>query len=183
MRQKHSLKLSQMTGVSRFVMPRDATVNIGIIGKGGSSMKPFARYLLLGTVIALAGCNERALETVRKVTYPPDFNYVSKKNLQGTMDQFAWYTELLQRNLDNTEITPEQRLQTVQILNRMEDLAYRLGSQSLSSNHRQVTENIDAFRRDIIEARNGLLKNPPDYNKARIVPSYCLRCHALGREK
>ena len=139
--------------------------------------------LMLATILLLSGCSERTLETVRKVTYPPDFNYVSRQKLQGTMSQFAWYTELLQRNLDNTEITPEQRLQTVQILKKMEELAADLGSQSLSSNHRQVTENIDAFRRDIIEARNGLLRNPPDYNKARIVPSYCLRCHALGKER
>ncbi len=141
------------------------------------------RLLMLGAILLLAGCSERALETVRQVTYPPDFNYVSTQKLQGTMSQFAWYTELLQKNLDNTEITPEQRLQTVQILKKMEGLAAKLGSQSLSSNHRQVTENIDAFRRDIVEARNGLLQNPPDYNKARIVPSYCLRCHALGKER
>ncbi len=138
---------------------------------------------MLVAILLLSGCSERSLETVRKVTYPPDFNYVSTQKLRGAMNQFAWYTGLLQRNLDNTEITPEQRLQTVQILKKMEELAADLGSRSLSSNHRQISENIDVFRRDIVEARNGLLRNPPDYNKARIVPSYCLRCHALGKER
>lgn len=139
--------------------------------------------LLASAALLLAGCSERSLETVRKVTYPPDFNYVSQKKLRGTMDQFAWYTRLLQNTLDNPEITPEQRVQTVQILKKMEQLAARLGSESLNSNHRQVTENIDDFRRDIVTARNAVLKDPPDYNKARVVPSYCLRCHALGRER
>ncbi len=142
--------------------------------------------LILSVVVAgllLSACSERSLETVRKVTYPPDFNYVSKQKLQGTMDQFAWYTQLLQKNLDTVEVTPQQRLQSVQILKKMEDLAWKLGSQSLSSNHRQVTANIDAFRRDIMEARTALMQEPPDYNKARVVPGYCLRCHALGRER
>jgi len=146
-------------------------------------MKAIARLLLLGMMLVSAACSERSLETLRKATYPPDFNYVSQKKLRGTMAQFAWNTELLQRNLENAEVTPEQRLQAVQILGRMAELASRLGSQSVSSNHRQVTENIGAFRRDIIEARDALLKNPPSYGKARTVPGYCLRCHALGREK
>ncbi len=147
-------------------------------------MNPYRSALLaLGIAVVVTGCSERALETVRKVTYPPDFNYVSQKKLQGTMDQFAWYTQLLQKNLDNPQITPEQRLQTVQILKKMDELAAELGSQSLRSNHRQVSENIDAFRRDIAAAREGVLQNPPDYNKARVVPAYCLRCHSLGRER
>lgn len=147
-------------------------------------MNRFHRSLLaLGAVILIAACSERALETVRKVTYPPDFNYVSQNKLQTTMDQFAWYTQLLQKNLDHSEITPDQRLQTVQILKKMDELASQLGAQNLRSNHRQVGENIDKFRRDIREAREAVLQNPPDFNKARVVPGYCLRCHALGKER
>ena len=137
--------------------------------------------LALGIALSIPACSERGLETVRKVTYPPDFNYVSQQKLQGTMDQFAWYTQLLQKNLDHSEITADQRLQTLRILKKMDELAAQLGSQSLKSNHRQVSQNIDAFRRDIIDARKEVLRSPPNYDKARQVPVYCLRCHSLGR--
>jgi hypothetical protein len=147
-------------------------------------MNRFQHSLLaLVTAMLMSACGERALETLRKVTYPPDFHYVSPKALRTTMEQLAWYTQLLQKNLDHAEITADQRLRTVQILNKMDQLASKLGASNLRSNHRQVGENIDGFRRDVRKARQDVLRDPPDFNRARAVPGYCLRCHALGKER
>ena len=142
-------------------------------------MKATLRYpILLAVLLALGGCQNGALETVRKVTYPPDFNYISKEKLRTTMQTFAWYATLLDNNLrDIREVTTEQRLQAVRILEKMEKLTHELGNESLSSNHAVVSNNIGRFRQNIIDARKGLLVEPPNYYLVGAVSGYCLDCH------
>jgi len=131
--------------------------------------------------LIISGCSSGILETVRKVTYPPDFNYISKDKLQGTMQQFAWYTTLLDNNLrDPASVTVEQRLNSISILNKMEGLSKNLATESLSSNHTIVSFNIDHFRDRIINARTGLEQDPPNYYLVGTVSAYCINCHSLG---
>ncbi len=133
---------------------------------------------LLAALLGLAACQNGPLETVRKVTYPPDFNYISQDKLKTTMQTFAWYTTLLDNTLrDSAQVSAEQRLQAVRILEKMEKLSRNLGSESLSSNHAVVSNNIDRFRQNIIEARKGLLQEPPNYYVVGAVSGYCLDCH------
>ena len=133
---------------------------------------------LLAALLGLAACQNSPLETVRKVTYPPDFNYISQDKLKTTMQTFAWYTTLLDNTLrDSAQVSAEQRLQAVRILEKMEKLSRNLGSESLSSNHAVVSNNIDRFRQNIIEARKGLLQEPPNYYVVGAVSGYCLDCH------
>ncbi|MBC8212344.1 MAG: hypothetical protein H8E21_14880 [Gammaproteobacteria bacterium] len=137
--------------------------------------------LLFTLSLTLAACSSGVLETVRKVTYPPDFNYISKQKLQGTMHQFAWYTTLLDNSLrDTASVTPEQRQNAISILDKMESLSLDLGTQTLSSNHNIVSFNIDQFRQNIVNARIGLEQETPNYYLAGSVSAYCLNCHALS---
>ena len=53
--------------------------------------KRLGLVLMLATLL-LTGCDGKVLENVRKVTYPPEFNYISKDKITGIMQQFAWYT-------------------------------------------------------------------------------------------
>ena len=133
-------------------------------------------------LLGLIGCQGGPLETVRKVTYPPDFNYISKDKLQGTMQQFAWYSTLLDNTLrDNPSPSAEQRDSTISILKKMETLSLKLGTESLSSNHDLVSMNIDKFRNSIVDARKALNEDPPNYYLAGSVSAYCLNCHSLAR--
>jgi len=136
---------------------------------------------LLALLLTLTACSSSVLETVRKVTYPPDFSYISKQKLQSTMHQFAWYTTLLDNSLrDTSAVSLEQRQNAISILNKMETLSLELGTQSLSSNHNIVSFNIDQFRHNIVNARTGLEQEPPNYYLAGSVSGYCLNCHASG---
>ncbi len=140
------------------------------------------RLTVLGTAMILLGCSGSVLENVRKVTYPPDFNYISNEKLTSTMQQFAWYTGLLDNSLQDTIPVPEeQRLNAISILEKMEELSHELGEQNLSSNHNIVSFNINQFRQNIINARNALQLDPPNYYLAGSVSAYCLNCHSLGK--
>ncbi|MDJ0833003.1 MAG: hypothetical protein QNJ69_05735 [Gammaproteobacteria bacterium] len=140
-------------------------------------------FLVLALIpLILSGCDSKMLETVRKVTYPPDFNYISEDKLSGTMQQFAWYTGLLDNYLrDPTEISEDQRQSAIDILRKMETLSLELGSEDLSSTHDIVSFNIDRFRTSIVEARVGLQQDPPNYYLAGSVSAYCLNCHEISK--
>ena len=131
-------------------------------------------------LLSITGCQNSALENVRKLTYPPDFNYISQKNLTDTMQTFALYTSLLDNSLrDTAAVTAEQRLSAINLLSKMEKLSLRLGSETLSSNHNIVSFNIGTFRQSIIHARKGLQETPPNYYRAGKLSGYCINCHSL----
>jgi hypothetical protein len=130
-------------------------------------------------LMSISGCQNGILENVRKVTYPPDFNYISEQKLTDTMQTFAWYTTLLDNNLrDTASVTRDQRLSAISILKKMEKLSLQLGTESLSSNHNIISFNIDQFREKITDARIGLQQEPPNYYLVGEVSGYCLNCHS-----
>ena len=99
------------------------------------------------------------------------------------MQQFAWYTSLLDNNLrDTSSVSEEQRLSSISILTKMEQLSLKLGSEDLSSTHDIVSFNIDKFRNNIIRARQGLQQEPPNYYLAGSVSAYCLNCHQIREQ-
>ena len=138
---------------------------------------------MLSVVLLLSAC-QATLEGVRQVTYPPDFNYISRDELSDTMQQFALYTTLLERGLQNApQVSTEQRRSAIAILGKMEQLSLQLGTENLTSNHDMVSHNIDRFRQKIVDARLALQQQPPNYYKAGAVSAYCLSCHALGPDR
>ena len=78
--------------------------------------------------ISLLSCSSSTLETIRKVTYPPDFNYISKTKLKDTMHQFAWYSTLLDNSLKGDNgVSETQRENAISILRKMETLSQKPG--------------------------------------------------------
>lgn len=135
--------------------------------------------ILSASLLLLSACTNGVLETVRKVTYPPDFNYIPDQKLLGTMNQFAWYSTLLDNNLrDTANITREQHENAIDTLKKMEKLSQQFGKENLSSNHNIVSFNIKQFQQNIRGARIGLQQDPPNYYLAGSVSAYCLNCHA-----
>lgn len=140
------------------------------------------KTVITGIALTLLGCSNGMLETVRKVTYPPDFNYISRDTLTSTMQQFAWYTSLLDNALlDQQPVPQEQRLNAISILQKMENLSDQLGEENLSSNHNVVSFNISQFKQNIINARQAIEQEPPNYYLAGSVSAYCLNCHSLHK--
>jgi hypothetical protein len=147
-------------------------------------MQPHTRLKLttIASIVLLSACSG-FFEGVRSVTYPPDFNYISRQKLTDTMQQFALYTTLLDNNLrDTASVTEDQRQSSISILRKMETLSLKLGTETLSSNHDIVSFNIDQFRQNIQDARTGLMQNPPNYYRAGAVSAYCLNCHATSKQ-
>lgn len=139
----------------------------------------FHSFFFILILTLLTACQNGVLETVRKVTYPPDFNYISDKKLTNTMQTFAWYTTLLDNSFrDTSSISRDQRLSAIGILEKMEKLSLDLGTETLTSNHNIISFNIDQFRQRIIDARQGLQQNPPNYYRVGAVSGYCLNCHS-----
>jgi hypothetical protein len=138
------------------------------------------KLTIITSLVLLTACSG-FFEGVRSVTYPPDFNYISRQKLTDTMQQFALYTTLLDNNLkDPANITEEQRQSSISILRKMEALSLNLATESLSSNHEMISFNIDQFRQNIHDARIGLTQDPPNYYRAGTISAYCLNCHATS---
>ncbi len=132
-------------------------------------------------VFPLVSCTNNALENIRKVTYPPDFNYISKSKISSTMHQLALYTTLLDNSFRDTSLINEEQISNaIGILRKMESLSSDLGSESLSSNHNLISNNIDQFRERVIDARVGLQQNPPNYYRVGAISAYCLNCHSIA---
>lgn len=130
----------------------------------------------------LVGCSSNVLENVRKVTYPPDFNYLSNEKIRGTMQKFAWYTEILDRSLQSHSPPNSQDIElAISILHKLENLSLQLGNKTLTSNHRLISDNIDQFRYSIVSARQALQTSPPNTYAAGKVSAHCLQCHRIGR--
>jgi hypothetical protein len=143
------------------------------------NIRPFKFLLILLPFII--GCSANVLENVRKVTYPPDFNYLSDAKIRGTMQQFAWYTELLDRQFEKSaKLTDEDIDSAISILSKMEDLSYQLGTETLTSNHDLISGNIDQFRNNLVLARKALQQSPPNTYPAGRVSAYCLQCHKIA---
>ena len=64
----------------------------------------FRMILVLLTVLAISGCNDIA-SMARKVTYPPDFNYVSAQEFRSRMGQLAFQLQLLDQALVKVSTT------------------------------------------------------------------------------
>lgn len=131
---------------------------------------------LLAAALWLAGCENVARE-VRRVTYPPDFQYVSKQELQGAMGRLAPLAVRLDVLARSPEGMEGHRREVAEILLEMEDAASRLNPADLPTQHPLVNANLDGFRQDIQRARLGVEREPPSFLRAGALPGACLYCH------
>ena len=141
-----------------------------------------SRALLVIFVFALTACNSSVLEQVRKVTYPPDFNYISDNKLKSTMWQLASLVARLDELMGSTESPSEaQRKEAVLLLGNMEKLSMQLATAQHASNHGKVSGNIDKFREAVIATRRALELDPPGYYFVGAVSGACLHCHGVPK--
>ena len=137
-------------------------------------LRPF--LLLLG-LVACTG----AAEQLRVYTYPRDFEYISRGEIQSTMGQFAVHVRRLDVLLAETPEMPAseavRRGEVVRVLQAMEQAAHTLGTGDVRSNHPRLDEGIDAFRARLTAARQAAERDPPNYYLAGTVSGACRYCH------
>lgn len=140
-----------------------------------------AATLMRGAAIALAataviGCG--ATETIRRVTYPPDFRYLEQSEVKSAMWQLAHDVRDLKKLLSGANgLSPEDHVEVVRLLRDMEATAAQIDPQGRRSNHPKIAQNIGAFRRDLAMARQAAERDPPNYFLAGSVAGACSYCH------
>jgi hypothetical protein len=131
---------------------------------------------LLG-LLALA-CAEQGLAPVRAVTYPPDFHYLTRAEIQGTMAEFARAVDALDRILAREGgAGAADRDAVVGLLEQLR-LQGRHLEQGEGSNHPGLHQDAARFTRDVDRALIGARREPPDYSGTARITGSCTACHA-----
>jgi hypothetical protein len=123
-------------------------------------------------------CSGDLSSTLRKSTYPPSFEYITKEQLQSTMWQLARDANELDYLAEKPDPLAEaDRARMLALLGSMSDAAKRLGAEGKRTNHPLLDENREQFRADLAAARRGVESEPPSYTLARSVSTACSHCH------
>lgn len=151
-------------------------------GSAGRSTRSTARRIgallvpLVG-VVALA-CAEEGLAPLRAVTYPPDFHYLTRAEIQGTMGEFARAVDALDRILAREGGAGAEDRDTVVGLLEQLRLQARHLEQGAESNHPGLHQDAARFTRDVDRALVGARREPPDYSGTARITGSCTACHA-----
>ncbi len=128
-------------------------------------------------LLALA-CAEGSFAPVRAVTYPPDFHYLTRAEIQGTMAGFAQAVDALDRILaQEGGAGAGDREAVVGLLEQLRREAHHL-QQGAESNHPALHQDAARFGRDVDRALLGARRDPPDYSGAARIAGSCTACHA-----
>lgn len=131
----------------------------------------------LVVAFASSGCSDMA-EMVRKLTYPPDFNYVSDEEFRSSMNRLAYQVQLLDMTLSGDDI---QQGQVKELLRNIEKTGSGLQAGDAGSNHPAMEVFIDGFMNNVERARNAVNMDPPNYYLAGRVSGACANCHKVNR--
>ena len=128
--------------------------------------------------LAMLACSEAGLAPIRSVTYPPDFHYLTRDEIQGTMAEFARSVDALDAILAREGgAGAADRDAVVGILEQLRLQARHLAS-GAESNHPGLHQDAPRFTRDVDRALVGARRDPPDYSGAARIAGSCTACHA-----
>ncbi len=136
------------------------------------------------TTLVTWGHRGEVSKTVRRVTYPSDFSYVSKGQISPPMLQMGRESRALNQLLRERNAATDQevlRRQAIQHLTAIDAAARELDNQTgWQSNHPGLKGNLARLRSDIRNARREIEKDPPSYFLAGSITGACLYCHGGG---
>jgi hypothetical protein len=118
---------------------------------------------------------------LRRHTYPPDFQYIPRAEVESAMWALAREIHELDRVLRDDAMSPERRREVAGALLDAAELTTReLQLDGRRSNHPMLEAHFDQFRQDIIRARDAVRADPPAYFLAGAVSGACVYCHGGG---
>jgi hypothetical protein len=133
--------------------------------------------LLLGC-LALAPACSGFPEQIRRVTYTPEFGYISEDQIESTMWQLARQVREVDTILRRSRpVTESERAQVVALLTAMHRTTTALSTQREYTNHPLIDQHLDKFQRDLDLARRAVEAEPPSYFLAGSITGACLYCH------
>ena len=139
------------------------------------------RLLRLLPVALLAlipmACNSDFAAAVRRVTYPPDFVYVTEAELRGNMGRLGNQLALLENALVASYDREPVQQEVIDILTRIGQIGSGLQAGEAGANHPFLEDEMPRFVRDVSRARLAAMMDPPQYYLAGRVAGACTNCH------
>lgn len=145
---------------------------------GKTTFAAIAGLLAASVALSLLACGEAKLASLRSVTYPPDFHYLTRDEVQGTMAEFARSVDALDAILaQEGGAGAADRDAIVGILEQLRLQGRHLAS-GAESNHPGLHQDAPRFTRDVDRALASARRDPPDYSGAARIAGACTACHA-----
>lgn len=149
---------------------------------------PVIRVLLFVAIstLALFGCSSKFAASMRQVTYPPDFKYTEQADLRSDMHRLALQMRLLDQALIQPSVqtqneTEIQRVEVVNALRNMGQIAAKLQAGNSGANHPFMDDYMEHLVGKIDEARIAASLEKPRYYYAGKVSGGCINCHKVNR--
>jgi hypothetical protein len=135
---------------------------------------------LLSLVLVLASCGDGGMQRLRTAQYPPDFHYITGKEIRTKMGELAVQVVALDAMLSRDGgARPADRDTVLEILTTMRTLAGQLVRGGAHSSHPRLDRDAPRLRADIDRAIAELrMSEPPSYYQAGRVVGSCTYCHA-----
>ncbi len=140
-------------------------------------------------ILLIAGCSSQFAASMRKVTYPPDFDYVEQAKLRSDMGRLAQQMRLLDQALikqydqdDHPTVDAEsQRQKVLSALQSMGTIASKLKAGDAGANHPFMQDYMQDFVAKIDKARVAASFEQPRYYFAGKISGGCTSCHKVNR--
>ena len=144
-------------------------------------------FIALLVVISIVGCSSQFAFSIRKVTYPPDFNYIEPSQLKTDMGKLAQLMRqldeaLLEKPAYESSEQENQRQQVLSALSQMERLTTKLQATESGANHPFMQDFMQNFVATVSEARVAASLPQPRYYFAGKISGGCTNCHQINRK-
>ena len=139
------------------------------------SVRHMSSIVLLAIILVtgIAGCAE-----IRKLTYPEDFVYLEKKEVESLMQNMADGIGRLDKLVtEASESDTEQQQKIIAELSSIERIATRLSGGHKQTNQFHISDHIEKFISEVGTAKMFASISPPKYNKAGEIKNSCQECH------
>ena len=133
----------------------------------------FIVLLVIMVAAGIVGCAQ-----IRELTYPKDFTYLEKKEVETLMQKMGDGIERLDQLIK--EASPSDAIQQQNIvaeLSSLKSIATRLSGGHTQTNQFVISDHIEQFISDVETARMFANNNPPIYSKAGEITNSCKECH------
>jgi len=133
-------------------------------------------YKVLLAVIIFSSIT--ACAQIRKLTYPEDFNYQDKAQVEKLMRSMGKSIERVNQLVsDVSRSSNNKQQQVVSELIELQSIASSLSGGHEQTNQLFISDHIEQFISDISTAMMFAKTNPPDYSKAGEITNSCQECH------
>ncbi len=124
------------------------------------------------TLSLLSGCAQ-----IRKVTYPPDFVYLTDKDVSSGMQRIASHLVSIELALGDDSSAQDTAGIVRSHLDGMRQVAMELGADASATNHLLLDAHMDDFLAALETARAGTTAVPPRFFEAGKLVGSCSSCH------